>query len=192
MSRRFSTYPANSRQDGFSVLEVLVIVVIVAAVAALGIPKIHTRSREALLDANMHSLASTVQELVLEGLDSAYRSTGGGSADAYVSTNLETLLRESVGKARYANPYANRTTSRTIINSSAVSEDPSLAPPAVFVTDNPDCRYEVFDSQLDAASRSRLAGTILVQFNTLERSLDVFYVDGAGHTSAQVVHLLLA
>jgi type II secretory pathway pseudopilin PulG len=192
MSRRVSACSTVSRQHGFSVLEVLVIVAIVSVIAALAVPRIHTKAREAFLDSNMRSLASTVQDLVLEGFDSAYRSTDDGGADTYISTNLETSLRESAGKAQYVNPYARSTTSRTIINSSTVAGDPAITPPAVFVTDNPACRYDSFDSQLDVATRRQLAGTIMVQFNAPEGRLDVFFVDGAGNRSAQVVHVPLA
>lgn len=181
-----------SGQEGITALEILVMVVIVGVIAALGIPAIHTRSKSAVLDANMRSLASIVEEEGLQGYDTSYRATGAGSADAYLSSRLEVLFREAGGKARYVNPCASRTTARTILNSSTVCTDPSQAPPAVFITDAADCRYDVFDSLPYDAGRHLLSGAIVVHFNTPARTVDVFYVDAAGNKSPRVVHVPVA
>jgi type II secretory pathway pseudopilin PulG len=181
-----------SRQSGVTVLEVLIMVVIVGVVAAVGFPVLHARSRSAVLDANMRSLAALVQEEALAGYRWDYHPEGSGGEDVYLSSHLETLLREAVGKTRYTNPFVSSRTSRTILNSTEIATGSDTAPPAVFLTDSPGCRYDTFDDQPSDTCRRYLAGAIVVHFDTAASNVDVFFVDAAGNKSTRVIRVPMA
>lgn len=175
------------QHDGFSVLEVLVIVVIVSVVAAIGVPTLHRASAIAVLDGNARNLAALVEEEMLQGLNNTYRLAGEGSPDKYLSNRLEYVLGQAVGAARYSNPRGDGPAAFAILNSASIPADASSASPAVFITDNPECRYEAFDAQPDVAGRQRLSGSLVVHFNSAAPSVDIFYVDQKGNKSADVV-----
>ena len=80
---------SGRRESGITALELLVIVVIIAAVVAVGVPTIHSRAESAVLDANMRSLASLVQEELMQGYHTAYQASGVGRADTYLSSRLD-------------------------------------------------------------------------------------------------------
>jgi len=181
-----------SRQSGITVLEVLIMVVIVGVVAAVGVPVLHARSRSAVLDSNMRSLAALVQEEALAGYRSDYNPEGSGGEEVFLSSHIETLLREAVGKTRYTNPFVSSRTSRTILNSTEIATSTDTAPPAVFLTNSPECRYDAFDAQPYDTSRRYLVGTIVVQFDAEASNVDVFFVDAAGNRSARVIHVPMA
>lgn len=175
------------RSDGFSALELLVIIAIFAVVAAIGVPTLHRTSAKAVLAGNVYTLASLVEEEMLEGWDSAYHQAGEGSADRYLSNRLEYQLGLTRGAARYTNPQADGSRADVVLNSRAIPAGFSSASPAVFITDNAASRYEVFDAQPYETSRRFLAGSMVVQFNTVYQSVDVFYVDKDGKKSADMV-----
>lgn len=181
-------FPPNRflRPDGFSALELLVIIAIFAVVAAVGIPTLHRASANAVLGGNVYNLAGLVEEEMLHGWDSTYRPTGEGSPDRYLSNRLEHDLGLAQGASRYRNPQADDSPADVVLNSRAIPADSSSASPAVFITDNAATRYEVFDAQAYETSRRFLAGSLVVQFNTVYRSVDVFYVDKDGERSAEV------
>ena len=167
-------------------------VVIVGVVAAVGVPVLHARSRSALLDANIQSLAALVQEEALAGYRWDYRADGSGGGEVYLSSHLETLLREAVGKTGYVNPFVGSHTSRTILNSPEIATDADTAPPAVFLTNSPSCQYDAFDAQPYDTARRYLAGTIVVHFDTVAANVDVFFVDATGNKSARVIRVPMA
>jgi len=175
-----------SRLDGFSALELLVIIAIFAVVVAVGIPTLHRTSAKAVLGGNVYTLASLVEEEMLHGWDSTYRPSGEGSPDRYLSNRLEYQLGLAQGAARYRNPQADDSRADVVLNSRVIPSGPSSASPAVFITDNSATRYEVFDTQAYEPSRQSLAGSLMVQFNTVRQSVDVFYVDKDGKKSADV------
>ncbi len=177
------------RPDGFSALELLVIIAIVAVVAAIGLPTLHRTSAEAVLAGNVYTLASLVEEEMLRGWDTAYHPTGEGSPDRYLSNRLEYDLGLAQGASRYANPQAGGSRGDVVLNSRAIPAERSSASPAVFITDNSASRYDVFDTQPYEVSRRFLAGSLMVQFNTVYQSVDVFYVDKDGRKSADVTRL---
>ncbi len=181
--------PDSLREGGFSALELLVIVVIVSAVVALGVPTLRAKAHDSVLDMNMRSLASLVQQEMLAGYDSSYQPAGEGSSERYLSTHLETILRASGSKGGYSNAYADGERAYAILNSRSLPTDPLTALPAVYISDNAECRYEVFDSQPYEPSRRYLVGSLVIHFNTAAKTVDIFYVDGKGNTSAEVVRV---
>ena len=182
----------HSRERGITVLEVLIIIVVVCVVVAVGAPILHSRSRAAVLDANMRSLASMVQEEALAGYRWDYSSDGSDTADIYLSSHLVTLLREAVGRTVYVNPYASSRTSSTILNSAQITADADVVPPAVFLTNSPDCRYDAFNALPFETARRHLTGTIMVDFDAEGRNVDVFYVDAGGNKSPRVIRVPMA
>jgi hypothetical protein len=172
-------------EGGFSVLEVLVIVVIVCVVAAIGIPTLRDRAKGSVLELNLESLGSFVMEEAMEGYSPDYRPSGEGSPARYLSTHLEESL-DLAGKAGYVNPVVGSGEGRVVLNSSVAPKDPLSVPPAVFITDAPECEYLFFNALPDA-SRLLLAGTLIVAFNPEARTVDVFFVDRNGHKSTNVV-----
>lgn len=183
-----SAGPTSNRfgSDGFSAWEFLVIAMILAVVVAIGAPTLHQTSAKAVLGGNVYTLASLVEEEMLHGWDNAYRQAGEGSPDIYLSNRLEHLLGLTRGAARYTNAQADGSRADVVLNSRAIPSALSSASPAVFITDNPASNYEVFDAQPYEISRRFLAGSMVVQFNTAYRSVEVFYVDEDGKKSADV------
>ncbi len=180
--------PSSCRESGISALELFVIVVIIAAVAAVGVPTLHAKAESAVLDANMQSLSSLVQEEMMQGYHAAYQPSGVGRADTYLSSRLEQVLAEAVGRARYVNPYAgDRERADVVVNSSVIPSDPLLTPPAVFITDNAQCAHEVFDTETNQLGRRHLPGSLLIEFNSAAASIEVFYVNRQGNSSPDVM-----
>ena len=142
--------------------------------------------RQAVLAGNVHTLASLVEEEMLQGRDTAYHQAGEGSPDRYLSNRLEYELGLTRGAARYTNPQADGSRADVVLNSRAIPAGFSSASPAVFITDNTAARYDVFDTQPYQTSRRFLAGSMVVQFNSAYQSVDVFYVDKDGKKSADV------
>jgi hypothetical protein len=175
-----------SSQRGFSAMELLVIVVIVCVVVAVGVPVLHTKARVAVLDANMQSLGTTVEGFVVEGYSTKYQP-GGGDPRTCLTARLETTLRLA-GRGGYVNLVAGSKGGRAIVNSHSLPDDTTAPPPAVFITDAPECRYDSF-SAMDEHTRSMLEGALIVAFNTSTRTIEVFSVSSDGHESATEVSI---
>ncbi len=167
-------------------MEIVVIVAIVSVVAAIGVPKLHRSSESAVLRGNANNLASLASEEMLQGLDSTYHQAGQGSPEKYLSNRLEYVLEQAEGAARYVNPLVDGGGGDSIVNSTTAPADVSVAAPAVFITDNPTCSYETFDSKLSETSRQLLVGSLVVQFNSPLQSVDIFYIDQRGERSASL------
>jgi prepilin-type N-terminal cleavage/methylation domain-containing protein len=179
---------STRRPNGFSLLEALVVVAIVSTVVGIGVPTLHARARLAVLDSNERNLAALVEGEIVSGFNFGYQPSGSTSPDSSLSTHLESLLRDATGKARYVNPIAARATAYVVVNSHELPVGPSLTPPAVYITDNPDCRFEVFNS-LSQQYRLHLAGALLIFFNSGTNMVDIFYVDSGGLRSPRMVSL---
>lgn len=187
-SARRPSGQSTRRSSGFSLLEALVVVAIVSTVVGIGVPTLHSRARLAVLDSNERNLAALVEGEMVDGYAFGYQPSGTTSPDSSLSTHLESLLRDATGKARYANPIAARATAFAVVNSREIPVGPSLTPPAIYITDNPDCRFEVFNS-MSQEYRRHLAGALLIYFNSGTNMVDVFYVDAGGLRSPRVVSL---
>jgi type II secretory pathway pseudopilin PulG len=178
---RYSKWSSHV-EGGFSTLELLVIVVIVCVVAAIGVPTLRDRAKESVLKSNLVSLASLVDEKVADGYSSRYRPSGKGDPAFSLSNHLEEVLKAAQGKAGYRNPFSTAEGGRVVLNSGAIPTDPLSVPPAVLITDSPECQYLLFDA-LPEASRRLLRGTLIVDFNDVSRTVDVFYADDDGKRS---------
>jgi type II secretory pathway pseudopilin PulG len=178
---------SREHMQGFSALELLVIVVIVCVVAAIGIPVLHAQAKISVLSQNLQTLGQMVQEQLIEGYSCDYRPSGEGDPSVYLSTHLQESL-DAMGKAGYANPTVDSGNRRVILNSSTISADSPPVSPAVFITDSDDYQYQEFPGLAEGDGRL-LAGTLVVSFNPEAQTVDVFYVDGDGKRSADVMSL---
>jgi len=175
-------------EGGFSALELLVIVVIVCAVVAIGVPTLHSRAKASVLDANLHSLGSAVNEYVMEGYSPEYRQSGDGDPATYLSLQIEQSL-STTGKAAYVNPFTGSGSGHAVLNTTQMpAADSQPAPPAVFITASAELQYFSVDG-LPVSVRRLLMGTLVIAFDSEHRSVDVFYIDGDGNKSVKVVNI---
>jgi hypothetical protein len=178
-----------SAEGGISSLEMLVIAVITVTIAAVGVPTLHARSERAILDANVRGLAETVQAEMLESPSYEFVE-GDADTGASLSVNLRALLGAAEGRQRYVNPYTpDRAKAYVIVNASTFPLEAVTAPPAVYITDSPGCRWEIFNEQSFEQVRRHLVGALIVQFNAAACTIDVFFVDSTGNRSSEVERL---
>jgi type II secretory pathway pseudopilin PulG len=179
----------RSSEAGFSVLELIVIIVIIAVVIAVGVPTLHSRARASVLDANLRSLATVVQEGVLEGYSGEYRASGAGNPEQYLSNYLEEALR-GAGEGGYVNPVAGTSNGRMVLNYSSLPGDLGGVPPAVFITDSAEYQHGFGPAVTEAACPS-MAGALIVAFDSTTKIVDVYYIDEGGRQSEDVLHVPL-
>jgi|WetSurMetagenome_2_1015567.scaffolds.fasta_scaffold15053_6 type II secretory pathway pseudopilin PulG len=176
----------SRREQGFSALELLVIVVILCVVAAVGVPTLHARAKHSVLEMNLQSLASLVEEEITEGFNPRYRASGDGDAAKYLSNHLEVTLAD-VSAGEYVNPtVATPGRGRAVVNTSLPPSGSGDERPAVLITDAPRYQY-VFFSTLEESIRAALAGSLVIAFDATRQSVDIFFVDAKGNRSSNVI-----
>jgi hypothetical protein len=166
-------------------LELLVIFSIVGVIAAIGVPTLHVRARVSVLETNLQSLGSLVDEQVAEGYSPEYRESGTGDPEIYLSNHLEESLGSSTSGS-YVNPTVAAGSGSAVMNSSAPLTNPLGQRPAVLITDNPEFQYVLFDT-LPESDRQGLAGTLVIGFDAPAAAVEVFFVDAKGRRSTSVV-----
>lgn len=173
--------------DGFSMAELMTVVMIISILVLIVVPAYLNsvdKAAAAAMQLNQKTLEAKVDQLIYEGFSTVYKRSDGGSPTTYLSTKLETDLELDLGGGNYStkehfkNPYSGFTNvvNWTTIN---ISNYARYTPPAVFITNSNTYRYESI-----AANPTRLAGTILVQFNQTRNTIDFFYMDRFGKKSA--------
>jgi type II secretory pathway pseudopilin PulG len=165
MARRTQDLERSGR---LRVLELLIVAVIVIVVAAIAIPAFGSRAKETALQRNAGSLALQVKSHI------ALEDCTPTLAAALVADLRSGELGE------YVNPCSG---SRAIVSADAPSASASTRRPAVLVTDEPQYTFESFIPS--AATKSRLAGTLIVSISTSGGvpTVDVYYVDRDGGPS---------
>ena len=169
------------RLRSVTILEGLIIVVVVCTVVAIGLPVLHRGANAAVLDSNLQSLGALVNEKVIEGYSAAYKPSGEGDAQRYVSSVLEQDLAAS-GTFVYANPFVAKSKGTSIINAHDVPLAPGFVAPAVLLTDAADWQYSA-PPALSAGERLMLAGTLVVAFDNGDQTIDVYFIDQRGQGS---------
>jgi hypothetical protein len=149
------------------------------------VPVLHRGADAAVLDSNLQSLGEMVNEKVTEGYSPAYKASGEGDPQRYVSSVLEQEL-EGSGTPVFANPFVARSKGTTVINAHQVPLAPGSAAPAVLLTDAADWQYLAFPD-LSAGERRMLAGTLVVAFDIGAQTIDVYFVNQNGQGSPTVV-----
>jgi type II secretory pathway pseudopilin PulG len=176
----------STLEQGFSALEVLVIIVILCVVAAVGVPTLHARAKHSVLEMNLQSLGSLVEQQITEGFNPKYRESGEGDAAKYLSNHLEVTLAD-VSSGNYVNPtVATPSKGRAVVNTSLPPSPGGDERPAVLITDAPRYQY-IFFNTLEESIRAALAGSLVIAFDATTQSVDVFFVDAKGNKSSNVI-----
>jgi prepilin-type N-terminal cleavage/methylation domain-containing protein len=195
---------SRSKQQGFTLVELLIVFIIIGILAAIAIP-VYASQRDKAKDA---SLKETRHAMVLEltgcfadsGLSRTYRASAGSAtssanrtaATQNVSNALESVLERGVeGSNRdgMVNPFSGK---RVILNQTSASLTTTTERPAVLITNASGCRYASFQTQ-SSTIRNRLAGTTIVCWNTLSsvNAVEIYWVGRDGAKSALVERLTL-
>lgn len=179
-------------EDGFTLVEIMTVVMILSILVLIAIPR-YINSRDtavaAVLKVNQRSIETKVDALIYEGYNALYKKNGAGSPDTYLSTKLETDLELDLGGGEYStkesfkNPVSGLS---NVLNWNTVNISGNYTPPAVFITNGTTYRYESI-----AANPTRLAGTVIVQFNTTKNTIDFFYMDRYGVKSSTMTRRVL-
>jgi prepilin-type N-terminal cleavage/methylation domain-containing protein len=195
----------RTSEHGFSLIELLIAIIIIGILAAIAIP-MYVSQRDGAKEAAMKTTARYV--LIAAGdyagsgltIEPYKPSDNGSAAEAtnaarYVSNALEVSIKRALGAGkdgRYANPYSGK---RAVLNTS-ISYLTSAGyrqydPPAVFITNEPRCRYGSFDAAANDSFRGLLRGSVIACWNNQNaiRAIEVYYVDGDGMKSATVARV---
>jgi type II secretory pathway pseudopilin PulG len=173
---------AHGRLHGFTVLQLLIVFAIVAAVAGIGLPVYAARAKDVVLEQNAGSLGLQIRSILALG-------EGPGGDVSGVPAELVRALKDG-DAGRYVNPVSG---DDAVVWQTALPGGDGSAAPAVWITD--DARYAHSAFAASAATRSRLAGTLLVVFvdrRGVTSSVDIFSVDGQGRCSQRTEELSLA
>jgi type II secretory pathway pseudopilin PulG len=181
------------------------VIIIIGILAAIAIP-MYVSQRDKAKAAAMRSTARYV--LIAAGdyagsgltIEPYHPSDNGSAAETasaaqYVSNALEVSIKRALGAGKdgcYANPYSGK---RAVLNTS-ISYLTSAGyrqydPPAVFITNEPKCRYASFDAATNDSFRSLLRGSVVACWNNQRavRAIEVYFVGGDGMKSDTVARV---
>ena len=194
------TRPA--RQHGFTLVELLIVIIIMGILAAIAIPMYlvqRDKAKEATLKTTAHYVLIATEDYAGSGLVfypyHGFESTSAleaAAAATWVSSALEVSIKHAFGVNRdgaYTNPYSgNKAVLNTSIPYLISAGYAKYAPPAVFITNDPGCRYGSFQSASNDYFRDLLKGAVIACWNNANgvNAVEIYYVDGDGAKSETV------
>ncbi len=189
-------------QHGFSLVELLIVIIIVGILAAIAIPMYlvqRDKAKEAALETTAHYVLVATEDYAGSGLILSpyhgFENTAAleaAAAATYVSSALEVSFKNAFGANRdgiYTNPYSGKkavlNTSITYLTNAGYAK---YDPPAVFITNEPSCRYASFQAASNDYFRNLLRGTVIACWNNANtvNAVEIYYVNGVGAKSETV------